>query len=236
MDPTREKVSTCAHVEPRDIDLVGVTRVELRGYADVVVVRGPEAVHVGAGSAEAACKLTLTRDGDRLRIDQPAGGLVVNEIRGNTHVVMAIGHGARAAGRDLYRNGPRNDLSDGGRWIVALSLPRVEHVRISGAGNIEVVDLQQPTLNLRIDGSGDIGAAGKADEVVVEISGSGDVDSSALQAKRARVELNGSGDARVRASEKVHVELRGSGDVVVYGNPTQRDTRVRGSGDVRFKS
>ena len=89
-------------------------------------------------------------------------------------------------------------------------------------------------MGVTINGSGDTDINGKADELDVTVSGSGDFTGNKLKSENVSIDLYGSGDARVWVSESLDVHISGSGDVTYHGNPTV-NSRVTGSGDIRHR-
>jgi len=116
-----------------------------------------------------------------------------------------------------------------------ITMKSLEGVEIDGSGSVVVAENAFDTLDLRIDGSGDLRAAGTANRVQVEINGSGTVECMQLQASNVSVTLRGSGDVDVYASEILDVEIPGSGTVNYKGSPVV-DTNIRGSGSVNEKN
>lgn len=107
-------------------------------------------------------------------------------------------------------------------------------VKVSGSGNIEVDQINADKLKVNVSGSGDINLEGKADELDATISGSGDFTGNELKSKNVSINIYGSGDAHVWATESLEIHVSGSGDVTYHGNPTV-NSRVTGSGDIRHR-
>lgn len=128
----------------------------------------------------------------------------------------------------------------------------IEHISISGSGDVKAIKLQSTTLEARISGSGDIHigtldadslsvaisgngdflAGGRANAVRLNIAGSGEVKAERLAAKNVTLSIAGSGDAKVWASETLNVRIAGSGDVGYYGDAAVSQS-VAGSGRIR---
>jgi hypothetical protein len=53
-----------------------------------------------------------------------------------------------------------------------------------------------------------------------------------LKAEEVSINIAGSGDAAVHADKSLEVRIAGSGDVVYTGNPATVSTKVAGSGSV----
>ena len=103
--------------------------------------------------------------------------------------------------------------------------------KLSGSGDLKLaVDAQK--FNMSLSGSGDIVLSGTADDFSSSISGSGDINASDLKSKTVSVSISGSGDTKVSCSESLYARVSGSGDIVYYGNPTKKDTKVNGSGEI----
>ncbi|HTF89273.1 MAG TPA: head GIN domain-containing protein [Planctomycetota bacterium] len=124
---------------------------------------------------------------------------------------------------DSFRVGPR----------ATISVPSFDCAVIQGSGDVDITGVNGESLEVRISGSGDLNARGKATKVTVAIDGSGDIDLGGLESLQANVSINGSGDVRVRCSQSLTASVSGSGDVDYLGGPAQTHIAVSGSGDVR---
>lgn len=103
-------------------------------------------------------------------------------------------------------------------------------LRVSGSGDIDIV-ANMEDLDAKISGSGKMKLEGEADKLELKISGSGDYRAFDLIAEDVDVEVSGSGDCEVTANDELDVEIRGSGDVYYKGEP-EVNTDISGSGDV----
>lgn len=73
------------------------------------------------------------------------------------------------------------------------------------------------------------------DLLIVNIAGSGAVDTRELRADEARLAIAGSGNITAFVRADVSAEVAGSGDIVIRGNPSSRDSQVMGTGRIRFQ-
>lgn len=105
---------------------------------------------------------------------------------------------------------------------------------LTGSGDINL-NLIAQNVYLNLQGSGDIKALGNTNSLKVEVKGSGDVEAEKLIAQSAEVSLMGSGDVSVYAKDEIKASLIGSGDIAIYGNPKNKETKVMGSGDIKFR-
>lgn len=120
---------------------------------------------------------------------------------------------------------------------VIYTVPQLSQIRATGSGRLTVTELNGGALTLTKLGSGSSRLSGKVDTLNMELTGSGDVDASALHSGNANLSLTGSGDitlGQVKA-ELLNVKVRGSGDVRVSGAASQLNASVTGSGGASLK-
>jgi hypothetical protein len=117
---------------------------------------------------------------------------------------------------------------------VVLSTPAIPEVVVRGSANVLLEGLDQENLKVELLGSGGVIAAGRVDYVALDLQGSGDIDTMRLVARKAFIKVQGSGDVRAFASDEVKARLHGSGDVHVNGGSRVRDSKVSGSGRIKF--
>lgn len=202
-----------------------VESLHVEGSVDVYVRRGDvPALTVAAEFAEDFAKVKTTIKGDSLVVSAEGGGGTV--IVGNVRMVF---HGSVGSINGVQIGGFK------GKVVVGVVLPTLAEASIRGSADVTLIDLAQPSLELDIQGSGDIYAQGQVDTLRADISGSGSVKAKRLKARNAVLKVAGSGDIKASVLERVKARVAGSGDIKIFGNPPQRDTQVAGSGDVRFK-
>ena len=80
-------------------------------------------------------------------------------------------------------------------------------------------DVDANTTKAEVAGSGTIRLAGKSNEAMFEIAGSGDVLAADMVAKKVNISIAGSGDAECHATDHLKVSIAGSGEVGYKGNP-----------------
>jgi hypothetical protein len=123
-------------------------------------------------------------------------------------------------------------LSGSGDMEVSGFNPEYFTVTLSGSGDIDFNNiLVGKSIEVNIPGSGDIMLDGKSPQAYYYLSGSGDIDGSAMTTDYSKVVLSGSGDVEVFAYEELDVILSGSGNIYVYGGPVIQD-RITGSGKI----
>lgn len=143
-----------------------------------------------------------------------------------------------------------------GRIEYELVMPALSSVVVRGSADVTGEIAPAGAVTVAIDGSGDVDVtgAGAADEVTVDIQGSGAVTLGDLDAQQVTVGIDGSGevtlggttaalgvsipgsgevDADGLLAADVTVEIDGSGDALVHAERTL-DVGIRGSGEVRY--
>lgn len=118
--------------------------------------------------------------------------------------------------------------------LVEVETPSLEALIAQGSGDVEINDIEQPSLHVSLVGSGRIRIKGKVEHFSADLSGSGDIKAQGLKALVANLTLSGSGDIRAYAFRSVKARLSGSGEIDIAGNPEQRDCKISGSGDIDF--
>jgi hypothetical protein len=88
------------------------------------------------------------------------------------------------------------------------------------------------SLELSLQGAGNLTADGETDHLRVLINGAGNADLAALRARSARAVLNGAGNVTVHAVEELSATVNGVGSVRYVGSPPKLDTQINGVGDV----
>lgn len=118
---------------------------------------------------------------------------------------------------------------------VFVTLPELAKASMSGSGRLWIDGNfpAQAQFRLSISGSSKTTVRGafSADEVNVDISGSGDANLENIQAKKGDVRISGSGDVRMTVLNSLKARISGSGEVFYTGNATV-DSEISGSGKV----
>ena len=106
------------------------------------------------------------------------------------------------------------------------------HIGLSGSGKLVMENVNQPDLAVRLSGSGNISARGKADHVTVTISGAGRARLADLATQQLTVKVSGSGRIEAAPTESADIDLSGSGIVRLLSRPAQLRSHVTGSGRI----
>lgn len=220
-----------------------VTKIVVKGAVDVVFFRESSSQLVVASDEQSLIKNVITRfEGSKLVIEQEGVS-----ISGGGRSINVSGNGNIIAGGNIYISGGRGkqtmrfpgsvgDFAIGqGRCLIGITMPEAPLIRVKSSGNVTLYDLDQPVLDVSVQGSGDITAFGRVELLDAEVAGSGDFDASELVSRAAKLSVAGSGDIDAFVTDNVKARVAGSGDIVVRGSPATRDHNVFGSGDIKFK-
>jgi Putative auto-transporter adhesin, head GIN domain len=112
----------------------------------------------------------------------------------------------------------------------ALRMPRLKVV-VAGSGGLRLPRITADDLAIKVSGSGDVEAGGRAGRLSIAIAGSGNVKARELEGDEVSVSIAGSGNAAVQARKSLAVSIAGSGDVRYVGDATVK-TAIAGSGTV----
>ena len=105
-------------------------------------------------------------------------------------------------------------------------------ISIAGSGNMKL-NISTKTLESDIAGSGNIMLKGSATNLTMKIAGSGNFNGKDLKSVNVDAKIAGSGSANVTCNGELKARISGSGSVKYSGNPTNKDTKMSGSGSVK---
>jgi hypothetical protein len=114
---------------------------------------------------------------------------------------------------------------------ISLGVPALVGLVVEGKADVILSGLSAKAFELRVNGSGEVEARGRVDDLALEVDGSADTDLADLSTQTAQVRLDGSGDTELRVARTLELVSEGSGNVVYHGRPAV-SSRLEGSGDV----
>lgn len=115
-------------------------------------------------------------------------------------------------------------------FSVAITLPELESVELSGAGTIDA-ETQSDAIETILSGAGTVTLSGETTSQQVLLEGSGTIEAFDLTSAETSVVLTGQGTVNVTATDQLDVDLIGTGTVAYKGDP-QLDLSVTGVGRV----
>ncbi len=135
-------------------------------------------------------------------------------------------------GRLIVSSKPNTSYTATNGVIVTVGIKSLDHVILSGSGNMQVANMSGPDLSIDLPGSGHLTAEGSVDHLSISLPGSGNVLCNQLKAHTADVTLPGSGTITLFADQSLKADLAGSGTIRYEGNPAQVTKNVTGSGTI----
>ncbi|MDH3425779.1 MAG: DUF2807 domain-containing protein [Acidimicrobiia bacterium] len=207
------------------------------------------------GSAVASCTDIIVNDGERIT----GSGNVITESRdvSGFDEVVVLGSGdvfIDVTGTDSLTisaddnlmavltsdvNGsklelgvePNTPISPSQEIEYQITVADLSAVTILGSADFVVSDVDTPSFDVLIAGSGDVQVTGTTESLDVEIDGAGEFAGEGLVAARGSVSIAGSGSVVVNVTEDLDVSIAGTGDVKYIGDPTVKSS-IAGSGNV----
>lgn len=151
-----------------------------------------------------------------------------------------------------WRQGERISINHGQKLHIAVTMPRVTGVTLSGAGSIRVDRAEVPDfgatmrgageinllalharmVRLTMGGAGQIKATGTAEWVEARMSGVGSIDAAGLLAHAGRFDMSGTGSIKAHVDGPAEANASGMGSVRIFGK-ANCSTHRSGFGSVR---
>jgi hypothetical protein len=218
------RVSAPAKVVSESRPLTGFHRLEIRGYAEVMLVQGGSEGVTLEGSSTLLRRVQTEVSGGTLAIDAAGSnrGWLWLTRPGNTRptrITINL--------RDLDRIEAAGAVSIAAESLKADDL----YLEFAGATKLRIDDLQ--AARLRLDGAGATKAdiSGKVTRQDVDLSGASSYEASRLVSDDAKVDVSGAGKALVNVRKTLKVDLSGAGKVEYIGDPELRKS-ISGVGRV----
>lgn len=183
----------------------GVSATETRDVSDFqkVSIEGFGQVNIVVGDEDA---LSITGDDNLLEL---IGSTVENGM-------LTI--------RPTESINPKSDM------VFEISISQLTAVSLSGAANFDIQNATGDSLEIEINGSGNLKASGNIATLAVEVNGASRIDLQQLEAEDATIELNGAASGVVFASKSIDAEINGVGKITVHGNPQDVKKEINGLG------
>ena len=108
----------------------------------------------------------------------------------------------------------------------------LQSVVIDGSSDVNLQGITGSSLEINLDGTGDITAQGKVSNLIISANGSGNVNTKELQADDVTINVEGSTDVTATANKNLDVVINGVSDVTYYGHPGSINKTIDGVGNV----
>jgi hypothetical protein len=103
--------------------------------------------------------------------------------------------------------------------IARISMPSLDRIKNTGAGEFRVEGLKNEKFEVRSTGAATVIASGQAKNVEIRDTGAGSIDLHNLHAEKVNVSSSGASQVDVYASEQLDVSASGAGGVTYSGDP-----------------
>lgn len=110
--------------------------------------------------------------------------------------------------------------------------PALRGVIMNGSSDVNLQEITGNSLEINLEGTGDLKAQGNVQNLNIKVSGSGNVNTKGLQADNVTITVDGSADVTVTANNKLNVSIDGVSDVTYYGHPGAIYKTIDGVGDI----
>lgn len=219
-------VSLTANTAPNDgekrFDVAGFGAIAVTGSDDVRVIAGDRFSVTATGDPRALAALEVDVRGDTLRVGRRGNwrdrGALVTIAMPAVRAVAVTGSGGVDVARVAVTDFTARVSGAGNLRIRALRTHNAQ-IEVNGSGDVAIDDAATDALTIGVSGSGDVAARGTAGSVAMRLTGSGDIDAAALDARRLRIDASGSGDVRAHARDTAAIAAGGASDVAVTGHP-----------------
>jgi len=128
------------------------------------------------------------------------------------------------------------DLKDGSYDNISveidIKIPDVESIDNEGTGNVDLSGFENlDKIDFNSVGTGNITAQGSADDLSIELTGTGSFRGFEFLAKNVNAKLTGTGNIEVFCTEELDGSITGTGNIYYKGNP-DIDVTITGIGKV----
>jgi hypothetical protein len=118
--------------------------------------------------------------------------------------------------------------------VVRITVPDLEGLTVSGAGKVDVKNLDNDQFEVALNGAPIIEVSGETQNLKLKANGAGKIDSHKLRATNVSVTSNGVSSVDVYAGETLDVKISGPSHVTYDGDPTVNKT-INGPGSLEKK-
>lgn len=153
------------------------------------------------------------------------------EIKGDDNVLPAI---TTQVTNNVLHIRSLHSYSTSEPIALKISVPDLEAISVSGAGNIEVSGIENDKFVIDASGAPTIKATGNTKILHIDANGAGKIDTRRLRASRVVVESKGVAKVELYAADQLDATVSGPSHVIYEGDAVVNKT-VNGPGSVEKK-
>ncbi|WP_295995586.1 DUF2807 domain-containing protein [Rugamonas sp.] len=225
--------------ESRNVDARAV-RVNLDGIINLTVKQGAAPALTIYGDKRYFQRVTVTQDGDTLRIDAHLRGLHIGKPDLRAELTLPtlrelVSGGVGTAEVSGFTGDELRLALDGAGAVKVNAHYKNVTAKLGGVGSMQINAGDSDMVNLDMRGAGQIDIAGNSRTLHARLGGVGSLDAQALRADDVDVDMTGLGSASVYAKHSANLKLSGLGSATVYGKPASRSASAHGMGSVTWQ-
>ncbi|MCP4180730.1 MAG: DUF2807 domain-containing protein [bacterium] len=151
-------------------------------------------------------------------------------ISGDENIVPLIT--SNVEGNTLYIKNDKS-INNNLPLVINIYTKNIDNLTISGAGKIDVNNIQSKQFNLEISGAASVTLLGNTDSLIVTSSGASDINAKDLKAIDGKIHLSGTSSAKVFVTGNLKANISGIGSITYYGNPKVLSQKISGIGEIK---
>lgn len=97
-----------------------------------------------------------------------------------------------------------------------------------GSKELEMLDVDYDEVEIESDGASKFRMTGKANKVILDVSGLARIDLRGLDAKEVELDMSGAGRVRLKASKSYKLKASGFGEIYLYSDAPVKKRSVSG--------
>lgn len=111
---------------------------------------------------------------------------------------------------------------------IAVTAPVLKAIDMSGAGKLDIENVQGDSFDISLTGACEGKARGKLDNLSATMTGAGNLNLADLECKSAKLNVSGAGTAVVSATKSLDVDVSGAASVKYKGHPANVTKNISG--------
>jgi hypothetical protein len=152
------------------------------------------------------------------------------ELTADDNIAATISSAVR--GNTLHIDNDRSFSTESKLHARIFGSPALQGVLVDGSSDVNLQGISGNSLDITLDGTGDITAQGNTSNLTIKVDGSGSVNTKELRADNVNINVDGSSEITVTAKKSLVVVIDGVSDVTYYGHPGTIKKTVDGVGDI----
>ena len=154
------------------------------------------------------------------------------EVEGDDNVLNYV---TAEVGNNVLRLSNSKNYSVNEPVTFKISVPNLESLSVSGAGEIEIKGMNNEKFEIDSNGAPTITVSGTTKVLDIDTNGAGRIDTHNLRASRGVVDSKGVSKVEVDVEDQLDVTVSGPSSVIYKGDPVVNKT-VNGPGKVERRS